>query len=278
MSKSTLKFISLGSGSSGNCYYFNADGHGLLIDAGVNLRDFYRYFNMFGLSLEEVKEILITHDHADHVKSAGVLSMALHAQVYALEGSFMGMKRNRFMHKKVRLDHQHRVVVGEPFDLGPFHIEAFNVPHDSAACCGYTLRVGNTTFCIATDVGHVTDEIAEQVRKAQYVIVESNYDADMLTGGSYPAFLKKRITNGTGHLGNAETAKFLAETLTPQTRHVWLCHLSEENNRPELAIAATREALTAVGFTVGITGDALRLDTLPRMAPTKLYEIEIEEL
>lgn len=276
MPKSTLKFISLGSGSSGNCYYFNADGHGLLIDAGVNLRDFYRYFNMFGLSLEEVKDILITHDHADHVKSAGVISAALHAQVYALDDCFMGMKRNRFMHKKVRADFQKRVEMGVPFDLGPFHIEAFPVPHDSAACCGYMLTVGGVTFCIATDIGHVTDEIGQHIREAQYVIMESNYDADMLTGGSYPAFLKKRITNGTGHLSNDEAAKFLAETLTPATRHVWLCHLSEENNRPELAIGATRDALTAAGFTIGTAADTLRLDTLPRMAPTKLYEIEIE--
>lgn len=273
MPTSTLKFISLGSGSSGNCYYFNADGHGLLIDAGVNLRDFYRYFNMFGLSLEEVKDILITHDHADHVKSAGVISTALHAQVYALDGSFMGMKRNRFMHKKVRPEFQHRIELNTPFDLGPFHIEAFPVPHDSAACCGYTLQVGDVKFCIATDIGHVTDEIRDHIREAQYVIMESNYDADMLMGGSYPAFLKKRITSDVGHLCNDETAKFLAETLTAETRHVWLCHLSEENNRPDLALSTVTTALIAAGFIVNSGPDSLRLDTLPRMAPTKLYEI-----
>lgn len=266
-----LKFICFGSGSSGNCYYINMDGYGVLIDLGIGLRSFKRDMRNYGLSFGEIKAILVTHDHTDHVKSVGALSGEFHLPVYASDLVHQGMQRNYFMSKKIGAALRHAVVPGEEFALGPFGVLPFAVPHDSMDNCGYLITAGDTIFCLATDMGCVTDDIRAAVARAHYLVVEANYDAAMLAGGPYPAFLKRRITGGRGHMDNADTARLLAGHLSPAARRVWLCHLSEENNHPELARKTVETALLEAGK-MG-PGQPLQLEVLKRKVPSPLYEL-----
>ena len=267
-----LKFICFGSSSSGNCYYINVEGYGLLIDLGIGLRGFKRDMRNYGLSFGEIKAQLVTHDHTDHVKSVGAFSGEFHLPVYASELVHQGMQRNYFMSKKIAAEYRHVVVPGEEFVLGPYTITPFEVPHDSMGNCGYFITAGDTSFCIVTDMGHVTDEIRSYVARAHYLVIEANYDAGMLASGPYPPFLKRRIAGNRGHMDNVETARLLAESLSPEARRVWLCHLSEENNHPELARKTVESALAEAGK---LGGDArLQLEVLKRKVPSPLYELE----
>ena len=266
-----LKFISFGSGSSGNCYYLNSEGYGIIIDMGIGLRGMKKYFRDFGLNMSQINSILVTHDHTDHVKSVGALSSEFHIPVYTSQEVHDGMGRNCFMTKKVRPEDKHVVNPGEPFQLGPFKITSFPVPHDSSGNNGYFIEFGNSSFCLATDIGHLTPEIESYLEKSKYIVIEANYDAMMLEQGPYPQYLKKRIMGPAGHLCNDETAKGLAEHLSPETQRIWLCHLSEENNHPELARKTIETALINAGHAVGET---LTVEVLKRKVPSGIYELE----
>ena len=158
----------------------------------------------------------------------------------------------------------------ESVQVGEFSVTAFDVPHDSTACVGYRVEAGGITFCLLTDVGHVTPTLEEQVPQADYIVLESNHDENMLMMGNYPAYLKGRIRGDKGHLSNEASAHLLAEHATPRLKHVWLCHLSEENNHPELA----RKTMETVCRSFGILpGKDFKMDILKRKTPSEMYEL-----
>lgn len=267
-----MKFLCLGSGSCGNCYYLESGGTALLIDLGIGIRSFKKHAKDYGLRLPDIKAILVTHDHTDHVKAVGPLSIDQHLPVYASEGVHVGIQRNRFMTKKIP-EHLKRVThLDTPFEVGPFRITPFQVVHDSNDNNGYFIEVTKPepqedlfdaaaalgtsdaeagaplTFCLITDCGEFTDNLVPYIQRARYLVIESNYDSGMLASGPYPLYLKKRIMGGRGHLDNAICADRLRQFLTPATRQVWLCHLSEENNHPEIARATVQKAIDALEF------------------------------
>ncbi len=268
-----VKFISFGSGSCGNCYYLLCDGYGLLIDLGIGIRLFRRNFSNYGLPLAQIQSILVTHDHTDHVKAVGAVSQKFRIPVYTSSKVHESMRLNHHVAKKVPAELRHDVEPGSDFTLGPFSVHSFFVPHDSAQNNGYSIRVEDKTFVLITDVGHFTDEMKPLVHAATHLVVESNYDADMLEQGRYPKHLKLRISNGTGHISNEASGAFLAENLNADVlRHVWLCHLSEENNRPVLARETIERHLKEKGLKVNEDG-GFKLDVLPRRTPTLLMEL-----
>ena len=267
-----LKFISLGSGSCGNCYYLNADGYGIIIDLGIGIRSFKRHFSNYGLTLSQIKAIVVTHDHTDHVKAVGVLSQTFHIPVYSSQKVHNSMMLNHYLSKKVPKELQHTVSHHEIFHLGPFEITSFLVPHDSAENNGYIIRVEDKTFVIMTDIGHFTDEMPAIVHEATHLIIESNYDVAMLATGTYPQRLKHRITSPYGHISNIETGQFLAEYLDPKRiQRIWLCHLSAENNLPRIAFETVQESLLNSGFQ--LDDQHLRLEVLARKTPSLLTEL-----
>lgn len=269
-----VQFISFGSGSSGNCYYLLCDGYGLLIDLGIGIRAFRRHFSNYGLPIAQIRSILVTHDHTDHVRAVGALSQKFHIPVYTSAKVHDSMRQNHYVSKKVPTGLRHDVEHGTTFTLGPFEVTTFAVPHDSADNNGYSISVDGRRFVVITDVGHFTPEMPAIVSEATHLVIEANYDPAMLAGGRYPKRLQDRISGGSGHISNGATAEFLAQHLDPQkARHVWLCHLSEENNRPLLARDTVANVLTAHGFAVNADG-GLRLDALPRRTPTLLMELE----
>ena len=266
-----LKFICFGSGSSGNCYYLNAEGYGIIIDMGIGIRGMKKHFRDYGLSMAQINSILVTHDHTDHVKSVGALSNEFHVPVYTSKEVHDGMVRNNFMTKKIRQEEKHIIDHNLPVEIGPFQVTAFQVPHDSSGNNGYFIQYGDVTFCLATDVGHLTPEIEDYISHAKYVVLEANYDATMLETGPYPQYLKRRISGPAGHLCNDETARGLAENLSKDAKQIWLCHLSEENNHPELARKTVGNALVEAGFPVG---EGLKLEVLKRKVPSGIYILD----
>lgn len=277
-----MKFLCLGSGSCGNCYYLESGGTALLIDLGIGIRAFKKHAKDYGLRMPDIKAILVTHDHTDHVKAVGPFSIEQHLPVYASEGVHIGVQRNRFMTKKVP-EHLKRITtLDTSFEIGPFRITPFQVVHDSNDNNGYFIEVTQPepqedlfdaaaalgtadadagaplTFCLITDCGEFTDNLIPYIQRARYLVIESNYDSSMLATGPYPLYLKKRIAGGRGHLDNAICADRLRQFLTPVTRHVWLAHLSEENNHPEIARATVQKAIDELTFDPKPALDVLR--------------------
>ena len=222
-----LEFISFGSGSSGNCYVLRRGTACILIDLGIGIRAFKRYLYQYGLHPRHFVAAFVTHDHTDHVKAIGKFAIETGIPVYSTELVHEGMKRNKFMTRKVPEAQVRTLEVGQSVSVSGISITAFPVPHDSRDCVGYFVQAGNASLCIATDVGAPTDEIRQALRQANYIVLEANYDLPMLATGRYPQFLKDRIRGGHGHLSNEETAELLAQTIHAETKHIWLCHLSE---------------------------------------------------
>lgn len=265
-----LKFISFGSGSSGNCYLLFTERDALLIDIGIGVRTLKKYFSAYGLQIHRVHHVLITHDHADHVKSVGAFSNDYHVPVYATTDVHRGIENNYCVRRKIQPIDAKIIDVDTTFTLGDFEVSAFRVPHDSNGNVGYMIRHDGINFCLITDAGHVTDEMKTFIQKANYLIIEANHDEEMLKGGAYPEYLKTRVAGNNGHLSNSSCAEALAENASPELKHVWLCHLSEENNHPELARKTVEMVLRSHGI---IAGKDFLLDVLKRNTPSELYDL-----
>lgn len=265
-----LKFISFGSGSSGNCYYLGTATDGLMIDIGVGIRSLKKHCRDYGIQLSNVKRLLITHDHADHIKSVGSFSYDYDVPVYTTRQVHHGIDHNYCITRKVADDKKLLLEPFKPLQMGDFKVEAFPVPHDASENVGFEIEAEGIVFVMITDIGAVTDEIRERISHANYLVIEANHDVEMLMSGPYPEYLKKRILSSSGHLSNEDCAKALAENMTEQLKHVWLCHLSEENNHPELARKTVETVLRSYGI---VPGKDVKLDVLRRTMPSEIYEL-----
>jgi phosphoribosyl 1,2-cyclic phosphodiesterase len=268
--KMKLLFLSLASGSSGNCYYLGTSGYGILIDAGISIRAIKRTLKEKGIDFEKIMAVLITHDHADHIKTVGCLGEKFHLPVYATEAVHEGIDRSRYVEETL---YQSRMTIekGRPFSIRDLRIEAFEVSHDSSDNVGYLIEYGDCRFTIATDVGYVSDTVEKYLCRANHLVLEANYDEEMLRSGSYPDFLKERVSSKTGHLSNCEAADFLATHYTPRMKNIWLCHLSRENNHPELAYKTVDIRMAQEGIRVG---KDVMLHVLKRMTPSEIFELD----
>lgn len=266
-----LRFLCLASGSSGNCFYLSTGDTALLIDVGISPRQLKKGLKEKGLPLDQIKGIFITHDHADHIKGVGNLANELSIPVYATAAVHKGMRRSYCMTREIESPLVRMLEKGEELSLGDFRIHSFPVPHDGTDNVGYFIQVGDCRFCMITDVGHITQEVADHIAMANYLVLEANYDKAMLEMGPYPRYLKERISGNTGHLSNEDCAEALFLYATSELRHVWLCHLSEENNHPELA----RKTIETKWRSGGIIPDKdIKLDVLRRRIPSDVFFLE----
>ena len=176
-----LRFISFGSGSCGNCYYLDDGTNGLLIDIGVGIRALKKQFGDYGLRfVNGFDAILVTHDHADHIKSVGSLCKKFDVPVYASRLVHEGMDKNYCMKCKIAQSHRKKIEYGEEFSIGNFNIRPFQVPHDSSDNVGYMIENGGIVFSLLTDVGRITDDMKSVIQQSDYLVIEANYDAQML--------------------------------------------------------------------------------------------------
>lgn len=265
-----VKFMSLASGSSGNCYYLGYGDHGILIDAGIGIRAIKKTLKDAGIPMHSILGVFVTHDHADHIKAVGHLGEKLHVLIYTTARIHEGINKSYCMSEKLHSSVRY-LEKEEPMQLGAFRITSFEVPHDGTDNVGYCIEVDGRFFSFVTDLGEITPLAAQYINKANYLIIEANYDEEMLEMGPYPAYLKQRISGKNGHLSNLAAADFLAENITEELQYIWLCHLSKDNNHPELAHKTVECKLKSKGI---IVGKDVQLLALKRNTPSELYVFE----
>ncbi|WP_200879445.1 MBL fold metallo-hydrolase [Porphyromonas sp. COT-239 OH1446] len=265
--------MSLASGSSGNCYYLGQDDQGILIDAGIPIRSIAKALKAEGIPLDSthIQGVIVTHEHADHVRTVGVLGGVYHIPIYATERVHHCIASSRFVSEDVGASRR-IISAREAFSLAGFRIESFEVPHDSTENLGYHISSGDDfTFTLATDIGHVTPEIIDYASRARHLVVEANYDHEMLESGPYPPFLRERVASPLGHLCNSDTAELLCQAFHPEMRNIWLCHLSKDNNHPDLCWKTIEQRLFCEGIRVG---KDVTLTALKRTSPSPMYLLE----
>ncbi len=227
-----IKFCPLFSGSSGNALYVGCGDTHLLVDAGMSGAKITAELARIGLPAEQLNGILITHEHADHIAGAGILSRRHDLPIYANQGTWAAMqdKLGSIQEKNIRV-----FETGEDFHIGPLDITPFPTPHDAAEPVGYSFYAGNIKLSIATDLGAMRESWLKYVEESDLMLLESNHDVDMLKAGRYPYDLKRRILGVKGHLSNDEAGRAAVELVRRGVRGIILGHLSGENNFPELA-------------------------------------------
>lgn len=281
----SFRFISFGSGSSGNCSYIGNDKGGFLIDAGVDIKKVLEEMKKNSIRPESLLGICLTHDHGDHIRYAySFLRKYRTMALYCTNRVLNGILRRHNISRRIK-DYHHAIYKEIPFKVGDFEVTAFDVPHDGSCNSGFSIAYGDARFVLATDLGSVTDRARHYMTAANYLVIESNYDAAMLDNGTYAEYLKSRIRAGNGHMDNADTAAFLKEIATKQLKYVYLCHLSHDNNTPDIARSCSAAALEEAGLTVGEGKDTLsdqskdvQLVVLPRFDATQCYKFYVNNL
>ena len=259
-----MKVCVLGTGSGGNATLVEADGTCVLVDAGFSGRDLERRLALVGLAPESVDAIVISHDHGDHVRGAGVFSRRHGTPVHVTERTLAACSRV-FRGTEPIVPYR----VGRHFEIGAIRVEPFLTVHDAADPVALALvdTTTETRVGVATDLGRPNAQIRLALAAADFLILEANHDEELLRTGPYPWAVQQRIASSHGHLSNRAAARFACELLHPRLAGVMLAHLSEECNRPELAEAVVGSALRAAGYE-GFLGVA------PQTRPTELIDIE----
>lgn len=239
-------FLSLVSGSTGNCSIISDGKTLILADCGLGLNRLEELLNSVGISPKDLTAILITHEHSDHIKGAGVVSKKYGLPVFATEKTHIAMKNCGISEKNIKY-----ISPDGDFEIGTIGIRPFSIPHDSADPVGYSFFLKNAKLSLATDIGHMNDYIFDNIKGSIAVILESNHDITMLKNGRYPEFLKRRILGDFGHLSNKTASETVLKLLESGTRHIMLAHLSTDNNTPRTALLETALLAKENGITPG---------------------------
>ena len=230
----------LASGSKGNATFVEMDGIRILIDAGISARRIKQELAALGESVEMLDGIFITHEHGDHIKGLPNLVKKYGIQIYSRTATFRAMS----CYEELPGDCVNPII--DRIQLGRVAVRAFDIPHDAAAPVGYIIQ-GTSRCVVATDIGNVDDRLQQMLEGAQVLVLEANHDEEMLKQGSYPYNLKQRILGPLGHLSNRRMAQVVAE-LRRRPQKLILAHLSESNNRPELAMDTVKSVLDSYGI------------------------------
>lgn len=253
-----MRVCTLASSSKGNCTIVYTDKTKILIDIGITLDDLETKLNKLNINPNEITAVINTHEHGDHLKGVG---------------SFMRKYKNTLffcycdsyysiLSKLGRVDTSHVVsFVDAPFEVGEITITPFRLPHDATSCVGFSLRHGDKKMSIATDLGHITNTIIDNLLDSRLVILEANHDETMLRNNQkYSFMLKNRILGPNGHLSNINSAKVVGRLAQYGVKQVILAHLSEENNTPDLCFKTVRDYLEGIGI---VEGQNIRIAVAP---------------
>ena len=216
-----MRMVSIASGSSGNCIYIGSDNTHVLVDAGISNKRIEMGLNDLGLNARELDGILITHEHSDHIKGLGVL-----ARKYGTE------------------DLMHPITPDVDFMVGDLEVKPFRIDHDAANPVAYRVQNEKRSVAVATDMGHYSQYIIDHLQGLDAILLEANHDVKMLEAGPYPYYLKRRILGDYGHLSNENAGRLLSSILHDNLKHIFLGHLSKENNYEELAYETVRLEIT----------------------------------
>lgn len=260
------KFVTLYSGSSGNCSLVSDGGTTLLVDMGSSCKKTLAALYALGYAASDISGILVTHEHSDHV--SGLMTFLKHYSVplYGAPRTLAYLTANRLVP-----DNAETVPLecGRAYTAGGVAFSCFGTSHDSVDCVGYRFEFAGGSLAVATDLGFVSDGVLAALTGCRVVALESNYDDARLLSGPYPYYLKNRIRSISGHLSNAECALCAAELARHGTRTLVLMHLSAENNEPELALTCCLGALE----NAGVDTEQIDVEVAPRYTAGRIFEV-----
>lgn len=269
-----LLICSIASGSSGNCYLIASKDTKILLDAGISGKRIIESLKTLGVSPDEITAILITHEHTDHIKGAGILSRKHDIPIYANNKTWEKMLCQLGEIKEHNIK---TFSTGESFDLHDIRIKPYAIPHDAAAPVGFSFYKESLQISTATDIGNMTSEVLEEIVDADFLILEANHDIEMLKMGRYPWYLKQRILGSQGHLSNIDAGKTLIDILqknNSKERQVLLAHLSHENNFPEMAYQTIKNILEEEKYYIG---EDIHVYTALRETMSAIYNVRKKE-
>ena len=244
----SLKFSVLASGSTGNAIYVEANGKKFLIDAGLSGKKVEECFKQINISPHDLDGILVTHEHTDHIKGAGILARRYELPIFANEKTWKAMEG---MLGKIPLDQRYHFEIGEVKSFGGLDIESFGVSHDAVEPMFYVFHYEGQKLAIITDTGYVSERMKGIIKGAGSFIFESNHDTNMLRMGKYPWNIKRRILGDEGHVSNVDAGLALADILGDKQANVYLAHLSLDNNMKDIARMTVQQTLEDKGIDVG---------------------------
>lgn len=262
-----MKYCSIASGSSGNCHYIGYKDTNILIDAGLSGKRITKGLDEIDIDANKLNGIFVTHEHSDHIKGIGVLSRKYDLPI------FVNYKTWNAIKEKIGKVKEENIKIFEndkEYAIGDMGIKPFSITHDAVDPVGFKMTDGKKAISVATDIGHVSDNIKENLLGSKLIVLESNYDKEMLLMGSYTYALKKRVMSNIGHLSNEAAAKFAVELIKNGAENLLLAHLSRENNFPALAFETSNHILTENGMKIGKDAN---LEVLMRDDRSKLYNL-----
>ena len=232
---------SFASGSDGNCYLFEAEGTAVLVECGRPYNQILDFLAATGIEPDGLAGIMLTHAHGDHSRSARFFAQEHRVPIYASSGTLGALQlQDRALGRAVQS--------GRIYPLGQMDLLPFAVPHDCREPLGFRFESGTGRACIATDLGWVPPNVAKQFRDLDLLVLEANYDPHLLEMGTYPQFLKRRVSGAYGHLSNAAAAEAIAGCGDRAPHAVWLAHLSEQNNSQKHALQTVNRVLRRHGL------------------------------
>ena len=235
-----IKFCSLYSGSSGNSLLVKTENTKILIDAGVSSKKIETALNNINIEPNSLDGILITHEHSDHVQGLGTFAKKYDLPVFVNQKTLDAMPKQK---EKIAEKNINLIRIEEKFEINDLKIKPFSIPHDAANPCGFNIFKDNKKISIATDIGHMTNGIIKNLEDSIFILLESNYDPDVLMYSKYPYQLKSRIAGPTGHLSNEIAGKTISHLMKSGLQEAVLGHLSKESNFPELAYKTVMEEI-----------------------------------
>ncbi|MFO7570713.1 MAG: MBL fold metallo-hydrolase [Smithellaceae bacterium] len=226
-----MKIAAIASGSNGNCYYIEQGDSAVLVDAGISAGEIFERMSRLGLSMSKLRGVFISHEHADHIRGIDVLSRKYGVAVFMTEKTYASYGN---IIEDTRLNF---FSPGQTVICGEISVHPFLKSHDAAEPCSFSISGGERNVLVLTDIGLACENVILHLKHTDAVFLESNYDDDMLQSGDYTAHLKKRIASDVGHLSNTQAARLIVEHASSKLKHVFLSHLSGNNNTPELALS-----------------------------------------
>lgn len=263
----TIKFCSLSSGSSGNCQYIETDNTKILIDGGFSGKKIEGLLSSIGVDPCELDGIFITHEHIDHVRGVGVLSRRYDLPIFANANTWIGMEKTI---GKIKENNTRVFTSEKDLDIRDITVCPIKIFHDALEPVGYIIYYKKNKISIVTDTGFVNDIMKEKMKGSNLYLMESNHDVDMLKEGSYPWALKQRVLSTRGHLSNIDAGMVLGDLVSASGEIILLGHLSQENNKPELAHKTVKDSMMNLGIDVD---NDLTLDLTYRDKVTKVYTL-----
>jgi phosphoribosyl 1,2-cyclic phosphodiesterase len=252
----SLFICSLNSGSNGNCYYVGNGQEAVLIDAGISCRETEKRMLGLGLNISKVRAIFISHEHSDHITGVPVLARKYQIPVYITE--------NTYRLSEIPLDENlvTELQTGVAVNIGALNIIAFSKNHDACDPTSFIVSSNTVKVGIFTDIGRVCRNVITHFKQCHAAFLEANYDEEMLANGRYPYYLKRRITGGNGHLSNTQALQLCLEHRPKFMSHLFLSHLSKENNCPELVRNLFQQHLNNMEIIIASRYEATPLYTI----------------